>query len=534
MTGTGTTGTQTTDTGPATLTGLLTRLSALDVRLRADGDTLHYDAPRHALTDDLLDLIRRHKAELLRHLTTEPPGPQPESGGPATPGQRRMYEKATRHTHPAVYNVAHRIDLTGRLDVPALERALNALLRRQPALRTRLRPSGGELVQQVMPLPPLRLDVRDLRGTAPHDPAPVEQWLRKHAATPFDLSTAPLLRAALARTGTESWTLVLVVHHIVIDGWGLGVLLSDLGAFYTAAERTPGPRPPTDAEAGLVPITTSYADAARQMHRDLSGPRLERLRHYWRQALAGAPMVLDLPYDHPLPERPTGVGGRVDLRLDRALTDRLGALAATLGTTVFTVLLSAYGTLLCRLTGQREAVVGCNIAGRTRREFEPLVGLFAGNVALRLGSVDTADEGVPGAVRTAAGTFFAAADHQEYPLGMVLADRAGQDPPDASPFPQALLVMESQGAPALDVPGLTARISDVSVEGAVGDLCLLLTPDAHGIDMTLLYAAERFDPSTAERWAGAYETLLREYAGHPMAKPRAPHGGPPGGAPGTG
>ncbi|MEU5364064.1 condensation domain-containing protein [Streptomyces sp. NPDC005925] len=533
MTGTGTANEEAASAVPSTLSGLLARLSVLDVRVRADGDTLHYDAPRDAVTDDLLDLMRRHKAELLRHLRAEPPGRQPESSGPTLPVQRRMYDKVVRHADPAVFNVAHRIDLAGLLDVTALQRALTALLRRQPALRTRLGAAGDELVQEVMSLPPFRLDITDLRGTGPHEPVPrVEQWLREHAATPFDLSAAPLLRAALARTGEQSWTLVLVVHHIVVDGWGLDVLLSDLGALYAAAQRVPGPRPPTDAEAGLVPLATSYADAARQVRRDLSGPRLERLRSYWRQALAGAPMVLDLPYDHPSPERPTGAGGRVDLRLDRALADGLGALAGSVGTTVFTVLLSAYGTLLCRLTGQREVVVACNIAGRTRREFEPLVGLFTGNVALRLGSVDTADAGVPGAVRAAAQTFFAAADHQEYPLDLVLADRAGQDPPDAPPFPQAVVVMESQGPPVLDVPGLTARISDVSVEGAVGDVCLILTPDADGIHMTLLYAVERIGPASAERWAGAYEALLREYAGH---HPAGDAGlGQPGGTGGAG
>lgn len=508
---------------------LLARLAILDVRLTADGDALHFDAPDGAVTDDLLALLRQYKGELLGRLAAHAGEPQPESSGPAGFSQQRMHTRYAAADNPAGYNVASRIELVGPLDVDALNRALTALLRRQSVLRTRFATYAGELVQEVMPLVPVRLDVTDLRGLPPHERSRrAREWLEGQATAVFDLSVAPLLRGALLRTGAERWTLALVVHHIAVDGWGLGVLLADLGALYAAALRTPGPEAPSDAEAGLPPLAVSYVEAARQLRAHLSGARLESLRSWWRQALAGAPMTLDLPHDRPHPERPSDDGGLVSLRLDKELTDRLAALARARNTTVFTVLLSAYGTLLCRLSGQSEVVVACNIANRTRREYEPLVGEFANNVALRLGSADTggadtgadadADAGVVdagdrigAAIDAAARTFFAAADHQEYPFSMVVADHADRRPPHGPGFPQAVIVMESQGVPVLDLPGVTAEVHDVPVVGAVSDLCLALTPDADGIELMIIYNRDRLDHATVERWAADYAELLHTY-----------------------
>lgn len=511
---------------------LLARLGLLDVRLTADGGALHYDAPAGTVTDELLTLLGRHKADLLRHLAAHAGEPQPESTGPASFAQRRMHSRYTEADHPASYNVASRIELAGPLDVDALNRALTALLRRQGALRTRFARYGGELVQEVMPPVPVQLGVTDLRDAPPQERAArAREWLHGQATATFDLSTAPLLRGALLRTGPERWTFALVVHHLAVDGWGLDVLLSDLGALYAAALRTPAPALPTDAAAGLPPLAVSYVEAARRMAAHLSAARLDSLRSWWRQALAGAPMALDLPCVRQHPDRSSDEGGMVARRVGRELADRLAALARARNTTLFTVLLSAYGTLLCRLTGQPEVVVAANVANRIRHEYEPLVGMFTNNIALRLGTADTAGDGagaaagagagagavsgagerIGAAIDAAARTFFAAADHQEYPFAMVVADHADARPAHGPGFPQAVIVMESQGVPVLDLPGLTAEVRDVPIAGSVTDLCLTLTPDADGIELLLLHNSDRVSHATAERWATDYTALLGEY-----------------------
>ena len=135
------------------------------------------------------------------------------------------------------------------------------------------------------------------------------------AGEPFDLAVAPFVRTALLRTGDVRWTLALVVHHIVIDGWGLGVALRELGAFYAAALRVPAPQPPTDAEAGLRPLTVSYPQVGRWQREYLGEARLEELRGYWTRKLAGASLDLSLPWDRPRPKKPSGQGATVSARI---------------------------------------------------------------------------------------------------------------------------------------------------------------------------------------------------------------------------
>ena len=517
MTATGTPATHAGQHGPrpelrGELLELIGRIRESDIRLTADGDGLGYDAPPGTVTDDLLAGMREHKSELLRWLTAPAGRPPAETSGPATVYQRRMYEQHTTGQNPAGFNVAQRIPLTGRLDADALGRALTALARRQSVLRCRLTRYGTRLVQEVVPLAPVPVPVVDLR-TRPaeeHERA-TRDWIRLHAEQPFDLDTAPLWRTALLRRADEQWVLLIVVHHIVIDGWGLDVLLRDLGAFYAAALRTPGTALPTDAEAGLPPLDVTYPEVGRWQQQHLAGPRLEQLRTHWDRALAGAELQADLPCDRPRPDRPTGRGGDVTLRIPAELASRLRARAAGHGTTVFTVLLSAFGILLGRLTGRKETVVACNIANRIRREHEPLVGHFTNNVMLRLGSGGTGDFG--GLVAETGRTFFAAADHQDYPLPMLRSDLTERRRLGDSPFPQVIVVMQTQGIPVLELPGITGEVHDVVVNRAVAEVCLVLTPDADGIACTLNYAADLFDHTTVERWGARYLDVLSEVAG---------------------
>ncbi|MDI5968803.1 condensation domain-containing protein [Streptomyces sp. SL13] len=490
----------------ADLVELIGDVRALDIRLSQVDGSLRYDAPPNAVGDDLLARLRQHKPALLAWLAD---GPVVESSGPATYSQRRMHAQCLASAAPAGFNVAQRIAITGALDVDALRRAVTASTGRQSALRSRLVAYGGQLVQEVMPVAPVGLPLTDLRELPPGERSrTTADHLRRHAAEPFDLAVAPLLRTVLLRQGEQEWVLLLVVHHIVVDGWGLDVLLRELGRFYRAAVRVPGPRLPTEAEAGLAPLAVTYADVGRWQREHLSGTRRDQLRAYWRAALADAPMSLALPYDRPRPQRLSGRGGHVSVRISQELVAEVDALARECGATSFTVLLSAFGNLLTRLTGQRETVVACNIAGRVRREHEAVVGAFTNNVALRLG------RGAGGtfaeAVEETSRTFFGALDHQEYPLSLVLADRAGLEPAGTPPFPQVVVVMQTQGAPVLELPGLVTRVQDIVLDTTTTDFFLILTPDPDGIEVLLAFSTDLFDTATMERWATAYVESLSQ------------------------
>lgn len=493
----------------ATVDELMGALRVRDVRISADGDVLHYDAPPQAMTDALLERLRRHKRGLLRRLAAEALETPVESSGPATHFQRRMYAQHHASRLPAGLNVAERIELRGALDVDALARAFTALTARQSTLRCRLVGYGDELVQEVLPVTQVHLPVEDVSALpAGERTAATEEWVSRHAGEPFDLSVAPFLRTALLHRGGEEWTLMLVVHHIVIDGWGLGVLLRELAAFYAAALRRPGGAPPTDAEAGLPPLAVSYQDVGRWQRAHLAGPRGHELRAYWRETLAGAPLELRLPLDRPRPERHSNRGGYVEFTVPPDLTARVEDVARARGTTVFTVLLSAYGSLLCRLTGRPEVVVTCNIANRVRLEHEALVGPFANSVPLRLVAGPGGDPNVT--VDAAARTFFGAAAHQDYPMFQLTEDLAAAGHPVGDRFPQAVVVMQTQDRPALDLPGVTSEIHDVTVDGMRSEAGLALVPEADRIRCRLRYAKDLFDAATVERWGALYVHLVRE------------------------
>jgi hypothetical protein len=492
--------------GPQTVE-LVGRLRVLDVRLTAENGSLHFDAPPGALTDDLLEAMRAQKADLLAWLETQD-GPPVEASGPATVGQRRMRAQHLVSASPEGYNVAQRIPLEGPLDPDALGRAFTALARRQSALRTRLTEYGGELVQEIVPAATVPLPLTDVRDLpAPEREQAAEKWLRAQCDAPFDLSAAPFFRAALLRRGAESWTLALVIHHCVVDGWGLGVALRDLAAFYRAALSNPAGGPPEDEEAGLAPLALSFADVGRWQRDLLSGARREELSAHFGRVMADAPVAMELPYDRPRPEQLSGHGAELVLRLPDEVTAAAHALARASGTTVFMVLLSALGRLLCRLAGQSEVVVACNIANRIRREHEELVGLFTNNIALRLGA--GADRPFGELVAATGRQFFAGVDHQEYPLGLLVEDREEFRRPGAPRFPQVLVAMQNQAAPELDLPGVTGEVHDVPVDGGKAELTFVLVPDEDGIDLLMNWSPDLFDTASVRGWADDYVTLLR-------------------------
>jgi hypothetical protein len=489
----------------AALIELVGTLRMLDVRLAADGDALHYDAPPDVMTGGLLTRVRDHKAALLRRLSDEVP--PVERSGPATFAQRRMYHQYQASTRPAVFNVALRIPIAGPLDPGTLGRALTALTRRQRALRSRLIEYGTDLVQEVVPTTEIPLPVIDLRGAAA---AIVDDHVRKAAARPFELNAAPLLRAVLLRTGDAEWTLCVVVHHIVIDGWGLTVLLAELAALYAAA---PARGLPDDTAAGLAPLTAGYTDVGRQERAYLSGGRIDELRAFWRDRLAGAPVDLSLPYDRPRPARLSGRGEVLRVHIPGELTARADALARERGTTMFVVLLTALGVLLGRLSGQPEVVVACNVANRRRREHEGLVGLFANNVAVR---IPAGGGGTFAALLAATGqAFFAGVDHQDYPLGMLAEDLAPRLAAEGAHFPKVIVSMQNQLEPVLRLPGLDTEVHDVPISGAKTDLTVALAYEADGIAGLLEYSTDVFAAATIARWGASYVDLLRRAVDDP-------------------
>ena len=281
------------------------------------------------------------------------------------------------------YNLADVVRLEGALDVAALRRALAELLERHEALRLRFRDEDGESYAEVESTVPLErvLVERDLRDlTQAERPVRVRDLLREEAARPFDLEHAPLLRVLLVREADDRYVLSLVVHHLVSDGWSLGVIVRDLTTLYL------GPAGGPDSSAALLqPLRTTYADFALWERRERGAAELEPLLAYWRDALRGAPLELVLPQPEAAGAAPGhGRTGVVPLSLEPDLIPDLERLAGSRGATLFMALFAAFHAALARVSGQGDLVIGTPLAHRDRPEWEDLVGMFASALPLRM------------------------------------------------------------------------------------------------------------------------------------------------------
>jgi len=322
--------------------------------------------------------------------------------------QQRLWFLTRMEGFSEAYHMALALRLHGELDPTALRRALDRIVFRHEALRTTFHRVGDDPVQRIAPADSgFSLQEHDLR----HHPRADEALARRiadEAHQPFDMERGPLFRGQLVRMADDEHTLLLTMHHIVSDAWSLGLLSSELGALYRSY-REGGDDP-------LPPLPIQYADYALWQRHWLRGEALEKQNDYWRRTLAGAPTLLELPTDRPRPAQQAFTGDRVPIALDAALTDALKALSRRHGMSLFMTVLAAWATVLSRLSGQAEVVVGTPVANRRRPELANLVGFFVNTLALRIevsGSVSELLERVKLATLDAQ-------DHQELPFEQVV------------------------------------------------------------------------------------------------------------------
>jgi amino acid adenylation domain-containing protein len=392
------------------------------------------------------------------------------------------------------YNVAAAVRLETAIDAVALERAVNEIVRRHEALRTTFRAVEGRPVQVVAPVLELALPVLDL-AALPRAEREREalRLATEEAQRPFDLARGPLVRTSLLRLGPREHVFLLTLHHIVSDGWSMGVLSRELNALYGAFAR--------GAPSPLPELPIQYADFALWQRRALAGEALERQLAYWRARLAGAP-TLALPTDRPRPPVARFRGASASLALPAELGVRLRRLAQAEGATLFMVLLCAFKALLSRYTGQEDIVVGAPIANRTRPELEGLIGFFVNTLVLRtdLGANPSFREAL---ARVRDGCLGAYA-HQDIPFERLVDELAPER--DLSRNPLFQVTFQLQHAR----PGEGAPEATLEVErgASIFDLALNFADGPAGLTGIIEYNTDLFDEATIVRLARHYETLL--------------------------
>ncbi len=426
--------------------------------------------------------------------TLEAPPILPRGSGEGDPplsfAQERLWYLHRVQPESPAYNIPLALRAEGPLDPSRLAWALSEVARRHEVLRTVFAERGGGPVQVVLPPAGVPLPAVNLGALpAARREAEARRIAAEEAARPFDLEAGPLLRCLLVELAPRHRVVLLDFHHVVTDGWSLGVLVREVKALY-GGETLPG-------------LPVQYADFAVWQRRWLSGDVLERQLAYWRERLTGA-SALDLPTDRPRPPRGfAGAFERFSLGTER--TGGLAALSRRHGATLFMTLLAAFQALLGRYTGQDDVVVGSPIANRNHAETEGLIGFFVNSLVLR-GDLSGDPEFSVLLDRTRRRAL-EAYGHQDLPFDRLVEELRPERRLSQNPLFQVVCALQNAPLAAVELPGLSLAPVDDGFTTARFDLELVFWQAGDGLAGQITYGTELFDPATIRRLAGHFETL---------------------------
>lgn len=438
---------------------------------------------------------------------------------PLSHGQRALWVLHQVATESAAYNISRAIRITSRVDVESLQGAFQSLVDRHPCLRTTFAETENGPIQRVAEKAAVSFERVDARSWSK---AELERALVEQSNRPFSLTQGPLLRATLYADAENSHTLHIAVHHIVVDYWSLTLLLDELGKLYQTQR--------SNSKVELAPLGHSYSDFVEWQREKLSGPDGEKLLGYWKEELFGEQAPLSLPLDYPRPPIQTFRGSSLPFALDARLTEKLKQLAAARQTTLFAVLLAAFQTLLYRLSSQKQVIVGCPVAGRSRAEFANTVGYFVNAVPLR------ADFKQPqtfieflSQVRQRVSKAFA---HDLYPFSLMVEQLGIARDPAVAPVYQTMFVFQQTYGKhaddfvrfALGQPQARMALGDLQLESVAieqlatqFDLTLAAGEGPDGLVGVWEYNSDLFEKQTVARWAESFSILLAGIIANPQA-----------------
>jgi amino acid adenylation domain-containing protein len=429
-----------------------------------------------------------------------------EGNLPLSFAQQRLWFLDQYEPNSSVYNIPSALRLRGCLNIGALEQSLNEIIRRHESLRTTFSIVEGEPVQLIGPCLGSPLAVVDLRGrSGGKSEEEIRRLVQEECRQPFDLSRGPLFRATLIHLDDEDQILVLSMHHIVSDGWSMGILYRELSVLYAAF---------CDGKPSTLPdLPLQYADFAVWQRTWLQGEILQSQLSYWKKQLEGAPQVLNLPTDHPRPTVPSYRGGCQSIALSKELGEAIEALSRKQGATLFMILLAAFQILLHRYTGQEDIVVGSPIANRNRTEIERLIGFFINTLVLRTNFADhpTFTELLIRVREMALGAYV----HQDLPFEKLVEELQPQRSLSRSPLFQVMFNMFNQDDPRPGFPGITAERFLFSEPQSKFDLTMYARKQEGEIHLDLVYRADLFSAARMTCFVEQYKDLLEQIVDSP-------------------
>ncbi|MFD0772072.1 non-ribosomal peptide synthase/polyketide synthase [Bacillus sp. CGMCC 1.60114] len=426
---------------------------------------------------------------------------------PLSYAQQRLWFIDQFAPNSALYNMPMVCRLTGNWLPEALETGWNQLIERHESLRTVFHEVNGQPVQQIEPYAFRSIPKMDLTMLSPEDrEAEVKRLIQQETEVPFDLDEGPLIRTSILQVGEEEWMLLCTLHHIISDGWSMGVLLEEWMAFYEKA---------TDEKvAELEPLPVQYADFAQWQKGWLKEEVLDQQLQYWREELSGELPVLQLPMDRPRPAIQTHHGSTYTLVLPSALHDKLNEFSRQEGATLFMTLLAAYQSFLSRYTGQEDILVGSPIANRNYREIEGLIGFFVNTLVYRVNlSGRPTFQDVLSQVRQKA---LKAYEYQDIPFEKIVEVVQPERSTSHSPIFQTMFILQNMKQEFPVLSGRSIEMIESHSPIAKFDLSVMVAESEEGLLFTFEYNKDLFNATTIERMAGHFEKWLHEVSHHPQ------------------
>ena len=450
--------------------------------------------------------VRRSSTEAITRLTAG-------AIAPVSFGQERIWFLNQLVPGTPVHNIPFAVPLDCLPDITVLEQTLNEIVRRHDTLRTTFATANGEPTQVIAKTLKLSLPVVDLTQLArPDRDAEAQRILSEEAHTPFDLINGPLVRAKLVRLSDNDHILLLTLHHIVSDGWSIAVMLREIGTLYEAFS--------TGKPSPLPELPIQYSDYAAWQREYMQGAVRQKQLDYWKQQLAEAPTVLDLPSDRPRPQVQSFRAASESLSLAKSLSRNLGALTKSMEVTPFMTLLGVFNVLLHRYTGQGDILVGAPIVNRPRTDVEDLIGFFLNNVVLRTRILpDVSFRELLEQVRDVALGAYA---NQDLPFEMLVEELNPRRDLNRTPLFQVFFNYLNFADRKISLPGLTnepispAGVWSQSVAAwSQFDLTLYVRELDEELHLIIVYNSDIFDRPLIAAMLEQLRFLLEQIVAHP-------------------
>lgn len=418
---------------------------------------------------------------------------------PMSWAQQRLWFIHELHGSHLAYHIPDAFRIEGPLDKVMLQRALDQMIVRHESLRTVFGRFGETFVQNIGPAEPFSLQIVDLRFVpSGQTQDEVLRQARAEIAEPFDLAKGPLARAKLLQLKEHEHVLLVTLHHVVSDGWSMGVFARELGQLYSAfikGESVP-----------LSPLPIQYVDYSIWQRSQVSEAILRKQLEYWRESLKAAPELLRLPSDRPRPMIPSHRGGAVTIVIESELTGALKRMSRRQNVTLAMSLFAAWFIVLMRLSGETDMVIGMPVANRRRMEVEGLIGFFVNTLALRVTSPPGTS--VASLLEQVKNRMLGGYTNQDVPFEKVVEAIQPTRGLNHHPLFQVMFVLQNTPPGSLEIPGLAIERLNTSVNATQFDLTLSLVESSDQLIGTISYLSYMFDESTVTRWAESLHTVL--------------------------